>query len=60
MEENPELKNEGGVKEENIVPQKSKSQIKKERNKQKWLEDKPKRKELQKVYFSDILPRFMT
>ncbi len=54
MEENPEIQNEG-VKEENIVPQKSKSQIKKEKNKQKWLDDKPKRKELQKVHFSDIL-----
>jgi len=59
MEENPELKNEG-VKEENIVPQKSKSQIKKEKNKQKWLDDKPKRRELQKVHSSDILPRFIT
>mgnify|MGYP003576399333 CR=1 FL=1 len=59
MEENPELKNDS-VKEENIVPQKSKSQIKKELNKQKWLEDKPKRRELQKVHFSDILPQFIT
>ena len=59
MEENPEIKNEG-VEEENIVPQKSKSQIKKEKNKQKWLEDKPKRRELEKVCFSDILPRFIT
>jgi len=62
MEENPEIKNEvvaEGVKEENIVPQKSKSQIKKEKNKQKWLEDKPKRKELEKVHFADIIPCFL-